>query len=47
VTRHWAALAHLGAPAALVREAAALDRQRIAGEDGLTWTPQFRDIESL
>ena len=34
-------------PAALVREAAALDRQRIAGEDGLTWTPQFRDIESL
>jgi hypothetical protein len=30
-----------------VREAAALDRQRIAGEDGLTWTPQFRDIESL
>ena len=30
-----------------MREAAALDRQRIAGEDGLTWTPQFRDIESL
>ena len=25
----------------------ALDRQRIAGEDGLTWTPQFRDIEAL
>ena len=24
-----------------------LDRQRIAGEDGLGWTPQFRDIESL
>ena len=47
VTSHWAALAHLGAPEALVREAAALDRQRIAGEDGLVWTPQFRDIESL
>jgi MoxR-like ATPase len=47
VTSHWAALAELGAPGALVREAAALDRQRIAGEDGLTWTPQFRDIESL
>src|SRR4051812_43518497 len=47
VTSHWAALAALGAPPALVREAAALDRQRIAGEDGLTWTPQFRDIESL
>ena len=31
----------------LVTEAMALDRQRIAGEDGLTWTPQFRDIEAL
>jgi hypothetical protein len=47
VTSHWAALAQLGAPAPLVREAAALDRQRIAGQDGLVWTPQFRDIESL
>jgi hypothetical protein len=47
VTSHWAALAQLGAPATLVREAATLDRQRIAGEDGLTWTPQFRDVESL
>src|SRR3954454_21422200 len=47
VTSHWAALAQLGAPAPLVREAAALDRQRIAGEDGLQWTPQFRDVESL
>jgi pyridoxine 5'-phosphate synthase PdxJ len=25
----------------------ALDRQRLASEDGLTWTPQFRDIEAL
>jgi hypothetical protein len=47
VTSHWAALAHLGAPELLVRAAAALDGQRIAGEDGLMWTPQFRDIESL
>jgi MoxR-like ATPase len=47
VTSHWPALAQLGAPAPLVREAAALDRQRIAGEDGLQWTPQFRDVESL
>jgi MoxR-like ATPase len=47
VTSHWPALAALGAPSALVREAAALDRQRIAGEDGLVWTPQFRDVESL
>jgi hypothetical protein len=31
----------------LVAEAMRLDRQRIAGEDGLRWTPQFRDIESL
>ena len=34
-------------PRRLVTEAMALDRQRIAGEDGLTWTPQFRDIEAL
>ncbi len=47
VTSNWAALAELGAPERLVREACALDRQRIAGEDGLTWTPQFRDIEAL
>ena len=47
VTSNWAALAELGAPRALVTEAMALDRQRIAGEDGLTWTPQFRDIEAL
>ena len=37
----------LGAPQSLVAEAMRLDRQRIAGEDGLCWTPQFRDIESL
>jgi hypothetical protein len=47
VTSNWAALAELGAPASLVAEAMCLDRQRIAGEDGLCWTPQFRDIESL
>ena len=47
VTSNWPALVELGAPRRLVGEAAALDRQRIAGEDGLTWTPQFRDIEAL
>ncbi len=47
VTSKWPALAELGAPRALVTEVMALDRQRIAGEDGLTWTPQFRDIEAL
>ena len=47
VTSNWAALAKLGAPPALVREARALDQQRLAGEDGLVWTPQFRDIEAL
>ena len=47
VTSNWAALAQLGAPQSLVAEAMRLDRQRIAGEDGLSWTPQFRDIESL
>jgi hypothetical protein len=47
VTSNWPALAELGTPRALVTEAMALDRQRIAGEDGLAWTPQFRDIEAL
>ena len=47
VTSNWPALAELGAPRQLVAEAMALDRQRIAGEDGLCWTPQFRDIEAL
>jgi AAA domain (dynein-related subfamily) len=47
VTSNWPALAELGAPQSLVAEAMRLDRQRIAGEDGLCWTPQFRDIESL
>ncbi len=47
VTSNWPALASLGAPSRLVCEAMALDRQRLAGEDGLTWTPQFRDIEAL
>ena len=35
VTSNWAALAQIGAPAPLVTEAMRLDRQRIAGEDGL------------
>jgi AAA domain (dynein-related subfamily) len=47
VSSNWPALAQLGAPERLVAEAAALDRQRIAGDDGLIWTPQFRDIEAL
>ncbi len=47
VTSNGPALAELGAPQALVREAMALDRRRIAGGDGLMWTPQFRDIEAL
>ena len=47
VTSNWPALVELGAPRLLVAEAMALDRQRLAGEDGLTWSPQFRDVESL
>ena len=37
----------LGAPEPLVAAAARLDQLRMAGEDGLEWTPQFRDLESL
>lgn len=47
VTSNWAALVKLGAPVRLVAAAHRLDGLRLAGEDGLVWTPQFRDIESL
>jgi len=47
VTSNWAALAKLGAPGPLVAAAHRLDLLRMTGEDGLVWTPQFRDIESL
>ena len=47
VASNWAALVKLGAPEPLVAAAQRLDRLRMTGEDGLVWTPQFRDIESL
>jgi len=47
VTSNWGALLKLGAKRSLVEAAAALDRKRVAGEDGLVWTPQFREIESI
>jgi energy-coupling factor transporter ATP-binding protein EcfA2 len=46
VTTNWPALVKLGAPVSLVRAARALDARRFA-DDGLVWTPQFRDIEAL
>jgi AAA domain (dynein-related subfamily) len=47
VTSNWAALVKLGAPEPLVAAAQRLDHLRMAGEDGLVWTPQFRDCEAL
>jgi len=47
VTSNWPALVKLGASQALVAAAMRLDRLRLAGDDGLVWTPQFRDLESL
>ena len=47
VTSNWAALVKLGAPESLVAAAQRLDALRMAGEDGLMWTPQFRDCEAL
>ena len=47
VTSNWPALVKLGAPERLVAAAYRLDRLRMAGDDGLVWTPQYRDIESL
>ena len=47
MTSNWPALVKLGASQALVAAAMRLDRLRLAGDDGLVWTPQFRDLESL
>jgi len=48
VTSNWAALAQLYPQhTKLVKAAYTLDRRRLNGDDGLVWTPQFRDIESL
>ena len=47
VTSNWAGLVRLGAPEPLVAAAQRLDALRLTGEDGLVWTPQFRDVESL
>jgi hypothetical protein len=47
VMSNWGALVKLGAKRRLVEAAASLDRKRVGGEDGLVWTPQFREIESI
>ena len=47
VRSNWPALVKLGAPEPLVAAAARLDQLRLAGDDGLVWSPQFRDIESI
>jgi hypothetical protein len=47
MTSNWAALVRMGAPEPLVAAAARLDQLRIAGDEGLVWTPQFRELESL
>ena len=44
ITSNWAALMKMGAPERLVAAAARLDRMRSSGDDGLVWTPQFREI---
>jgi hypothetical protein len=47
VRTNWAALLSIGAPPRLVEAAMRLDDKRLAGDEGLVWTPQFRDIEAL
>jgi hypothetical protein len=57
VTSNWGAMRRLGIPVQLIAAAAELDKERrgvpLAGQSiqtnvtGLTWTPQFRDIEAL
>jgi len=47
VTSNWGALVKIGVPERLVAAAARLDQLRLAGEDSLSWCPQFRELESL
>jgi len=47
VTSNWAALVKIGVPESLVAAAARLDQLRLAGDDGLLWSPQFRELESV
>ena len=47
VTSNWAALAQLGAPERWSQRRCVSTASGSRGEDGLCWTPQFRDIESL
>lgn len=47
VTSNWGGLLELGVDEQLVKAAKWLDGRRLAGDDGLVWTPQFRDVEAL
>ena len=47
VRSNWPALVKLGPPEPLVAAATRLDQLRLAGDDGLVWSPQFRDVESI
>ena len=47
VRSNWGALLALGAPPPLVAAARDLDDKRVAGDGGLLWTPQFREIQGL
>jgi hypothetical protein len=47
VSSNWAALHKLNVPDPLIAAAAELDLKRQNGDDGLSWTPQFRELETL
>lgn len=47
VTSNWPALLKLGVAEPLVSAAQSYDSKRQNGDDGLTWTPQFRELETL
>lgn len=47
VCSNWSGLVKAGAPERLVAAARDLDRRRLRGDDGLVWTPQYREIEDL
>jgi hypothetical protein len=47
VSSNWPALRKIGVPDLLVSAAEGYDNKRQNGDDGLSWTPQFRELESL
>jgi hypothetical protein len=47
ISTNWAGLVKSGASQQLVSAARAIDQERLRRENGLSWTPQYREVEAL